>query len=350
LVHTFVIANLGYLPITTWRPPLRFFSELLWILFLSISLFYFIEKPFLQFKKIKKFIFPLNWPVLISSILIILGIFNFYQTKTRFNAKDVNNINYTISDKYKINSVENFAYTNIDNKIEVACDDDSNEIVILSFGQSNIANYNIYEKLQTNRQVINLNIFNDKCYKSSDPLLGNSGNYSSVMTMVGEDLSLKFPDKKIVLVPFAMGSSRIKDWSDGKYNILIKKAILSLHKNNLKPSVIIWQQGESESGFQDSNGDLYSKQLKKIISEFRKFNIHAPFIASISSICFGENNQRDISVEKGVLNLDGLTNFFVGPNFNLLGFELRSDKCHFNELGIDKQKNAWIEAIEKVLN
>ena len=352
LVHTFVIAQVGYLPLNPWQTPYRFFGLTAWILGLSSVIYLCIERPFLILKKRRPQQFRFEWPVILTLSVVIFGFYNFSVEMNIHKPVSAKEEALNLIEKGKVSSITDFAFNNTEGKVVVDCQSANNPLVLVALGQSNIANYND-ELIQTPKSnILNFNPFDGQCYEATDPLLGNSGVGGSSLTVIGHKLGEEFKSRTIVLVPLAMGASRVRDWARrGKYNILIKLAEIKLANTGVKPSAYIWQQGESEIGYQDINGHQYAKELRDVILHIRKFDSSAPFIVSQSTICFGDSSQRQMSVSKGVklIASEKELNAFIGPDFDKLGNQYRRDGCHFNEAGVREQTDLWIRSIKQAL-
>lgn len=142
----------------------------------------------------------------------------------------------------------------------------------LLVGQSNMAGRGILEKEDT---VVSNNVFalgaNDTVIPAKEPLHYDKKNRGSGPGLAfGKAISKSYPDRKILLVPAAVGGTKISYWSPdnshGLYNEAIRKTKVAMKYGTLKG--IVWQQGESDSNSKDA--PLYKQRLKELITNFRK--------------------------------------------------------------------------------
>lgn len=76
------------------------------------------------------------------------------------------------------------------------------------------------------------------------------------------------PTVTIGLIPCAVGGSSLKEWERGRnyHRISLKRAKAALQNGTLKG--IIWHQGESDSGRQET-AESYAERLAKLVVDFR---------------------------------------------------------------------------------
>ncbi len=142
----------------------------------------------------------------------------------------------------------------------------------LLVGQSNMAGRGFLEKEDT---VVNNNVFvlgaGDTVIPAKEPLHYDKKNRGSGPGLAfGKAISKAYPGRKILLVPAAVGGTKISYWtpdnSRGLYKEAIRKAKVAMNYGTLKG--MVWQQGESDSNSKDA--PLYKQRLKELIANFGK--------------------------------------------------------------------------------
>jgi Carbohydrate esterase, sialic acid-specific acetylesterase len=238
----------------------------------------------------------------------------------------------------------------------VACRLDARStFVVVTLGQSNAANFagGIYI---ADTDVVNFNIYDGKCYRAVDPLLGASGLGGNFATRLGDVLVRRGYAARVVIAPIAMGNTRIEHWSfGGIFHKRILFLIRRLWDADLVPDVILWQQGEGNAADWDLAGRRYARRLLEIVRTFREYGIAAPFMIALCTICgpphpnplkrvlraFWRTNIRAGQRRAAKRDLDTL----LGPDTDLIGYGDRFDLCHMSESGAQKQAEMWADAI-----
>jgi hypothetical protein len=86
--------------------------------------------------------------------------------------------------------------------------------VMLTLGQSNAANSGDTPYVPRQR-VFNFNIFDGHCYVARDPLLGTTEHRGNFAGRMADALIERGVFDGVVLVPIAVGGSRIEEWTTG---------------------------------------------------------------------------------------------------------------------------------------
>ena len=221
-------------------------------------------------------------------------------------------------------------YDYLENKKVVNCP--KNTTVIVISGQSNASNFLKSPKKYKNQHY---NYFKGKCYNLSNPVLGAEGEMSSLIPAIANKLD---SSKKIIFLTSGRGSMSIANANDksGSFIDYNKEALEELEKNNNILKTFVWIQGESDLG--NSQYYIYNFQnmFEGITKNLKKKN-EIDLIITQTSKCFDKEDpllrekQKHISISRN--------KYIEVINTDSLGNEYRYDKCHYNELGIEKLSN-----------
>ncbi|HEY7229029.1 MAG TPA: sialate O-acetylesterase [Pseudolabrys sp.] len=217
--------------------------------------------------------------------------------------------------------------------------------VIVVVGQSNAANHGA-GRYVAKRRVDNFNIYDGRCYRAEDPLLGASGDGGNFATRLGDKLVDAGLFDRVILAPIAMGGTTVEQWADeGMFNRRIPVLVRRLYDAGLSADLILWQQGEGNPGIGDVQGRQYRKNLLEVIGSFRKCGADAPLFVSLTTLCGGPHANADNirAGQKGAVN--PAVGIFQGPDTDTIGVEHRWDACHFDEVGLDLAASLWLEVI-----
>ena len=149
-------------------------------------------------------------------------------------------------------------YSDTSNKTEVACKsiDKRKTMVILAFGQGNAANGGEV-KYATKHNVYN--VFNGKCYKAEDPLLGATDNKGSVWGRLADKVIDNKMYENVIIKSIAVGGSPIISWTvhgtglgdQGvlyeNYHSRILTANDELKSLGFSITHLLWHQGETDN-------------------------------------------------------------------------------------------------------
>jgi hypothetical protein len=156
--------------------------------------------------------------------------------------------------------------------------------VIVTLGQSNAANF-AAGRYRPRTNVVNFNLYDGKCYRATDPLIGASGDGGNFATRLGDILIERGFTERVVLAPIGMGNTRIEDWSfSGVFNRRILVLIRRLFEAAIIPDMVLWQQGEGNVGDNDLGGHSYCQHLLEVVQTFRDYGISAPFMIALCSL------------------------------------------------------------------
>lgn len=124
--------------------------------------------------------------------------------------------------------------------------DTGSTAIIVTFGQSNAGNVSATLR-QGIEGFVNFNFLDGKCYRATDPLLGNSGDGGALWTVLGNSLVGAGKFKRVVLAPMAVGGTSINRWSDrNELGRRMDQMGEAMQVAALEPTHILWQQGAAD--------------------------------------------------------------------------------------------------------
>jgi Carbohydrate esterase, sialic acid-specific acetylesterase len=219
-------------------------------------------------------------------------------------------------------------------------------LVILTLGQSNAANHGQGLYVPKHR-VDNFNLYDGKCYKAVEPLLGPSGQGGNFATRLADMLIERQLANRVVLAPIAMGGTSVEQWAhEGLFNRRITTSIRRLYDAGLSADYILWHQGEGNLGIGDSGGRQYRKNLLEVVASFRTYSVNAPFFVALTTRCAKSPHPNAVNVRDGQRTAAiGQLGIFVGPDTDLIGAEHRYDDCHMSESGLTMHAAAWADIL-----
>jgi len=220
-------------------------------------------------------------------------------------------------------------------------------LVIVTLGQSNAANHGRGLYAPTHR-VDNFNLYDGKCYKAVEPLLGSTGQGGNFATRLADMLIERRLADRVVLAPIAMGGTTVEQWAiEGLFNRRIAASIRRLYDAGLAPDFILWHQGEGNAARGDVNGRQYRKNLLEVVASFRTYSVNAPFFVALATRCGEAAHPNAVNVREGQRTTTiGQLGIFVGPDTDLIGTEHRYDACHMSESGLMLHATAWADILE----
>lgn len=199
--------------------------------------------------------------------------------------------------------------------------------VIMAFGQSNSANFGTgYDKA-----LEAFNLFNNECYPMEGSALGASGTGNTVWNKTANKILPYFDN--VIFKTFGVGGTSINEWSDGEHSETLQKAIFDVKTSGVKPTHIIWLQGEKDAKLNTSTEDYYNNFLA-IRERLRNNNILAPIYITLTSRCGVQGVSENIRNAQLKLINDFDDIYFLADT-DKYGANYRYDECHFNEDGFE---------------
>lgn len=222
----------------------------------------------------------------------------------------------------------------------VACPDPAEALVIVTGGQSNAASTHSGPPVALAPRERVHTFFDGDCFVTRDPVLGASGNLTSIWPMVGRELAQR-QDAPVVFVHGALGGTQAADWTDDRsgYFDFLEARVAEAAARGFEPDWIVWHQGETDAAVLDS-----AEQVRRVYDELtgrllRMADASAGEGARIylfrASVCSGARRSA------GFPHLiEGMTDVarrnvrvHAGMNTDRLGRDFRHDGCHFNSAG-----------------
>lgn len=252
-------------------------------------------------------------------------------------------------------------YADISDRIEIdySTIDKESTMIILAFGQANAANsaggqyepqYNVY------------NIFNHKCYKAKEPLLGATATTpefkSSVWTRLADKLIENGTYKNVIIKNIAVAGTPISCWEPsgrgigwagamhGSYHERILEAQEELLAMGLDITHVLFHQGETDTQNKTSK-ESYKKSFKNMLLSMRKHGIIAPMYVSQASRYGYLTSDEVINAQKELV--DETDNLFNGPNTDSLdkfSDRLSNGGGNLSELGVQKHAELWFDILK----
>lgn len=241
-----------------------------------------------------------------------------------------------------------YLYDKTIGKIEVPCEmNKGKNLVLFAFGQSNAGNHG-ETKYKTHSNHV-FTYFYNKCYKTSDPILGSTGFKGSIWGRLG-DLIIENTDfDNVYIINMGISSSSILEWSNGSVGDYLTQYLSYLKNKGITIDFFLWQQGETDRNENLSNIE-YIKHFDILQNNINEYFPTAQFIIAQSTFCFKQTyDNTDLGKVFEYISNNN-SNVFLGPNTDLLNSKSdRYSSCHFSEKGLEKSSKMWFESIIKYL-
>jgi len=219
-------------------------------------------------------------------------------------------------------------------KTEVPCPvQDKDTGVILVIGQSNSGNH-AEQRMASQYPNQVFNYFNGKCYQTSSPLLGTTGEKGEFMTPMADYLIQFGVYKRIIIVPSGINGTKIAYWKKGGYLNDMLMDVLDKVYSSYELTEIVWHQGESDF-LEHTSAEEYKTSFYSLLSTVRHSENKIPFYYAIATRCsapWSPDNviaqmQRTLSSYDDNIYLGADTDSMVLTSERIDGF------CHFKESG-----------------
>jgi hypothetical protein len=220
-------------------------------------------------------------------------------------------------------------------------DPEAKTLVLITMGQSLMANAHasaapIY--VPSNSAVIdNFNIYDGAAYPfTRAPALGCNGFNSNVATRVADMFVNKRIFDRIIVVPIAVGSTTIAEWTTGDFAGRFAVAMRRLAAGGITPSTpgvtfaAVWGQGESDN-YENTSESAYRQGLDMLVESVFSSGFSGRLFVNIETRLAGRTSPEIQTAQRAVVNG---TNVFQGADWDALGKAYRSsDDTHPGELG-----------------
>ena len=260
----------------------------------------------------------------------------------QFTKSTSSSLDYIIRAKYHVRAFLGLpkdwppvpAAPQINGRSPVECPPQDDAIVIVTGGQSNAANTNSVRSETKSGDGV-FDFFDGRCFVSSDPVPGASGDNGSLWPLLGLWIAGS-TSRPVVMLHGAIGGTQVEDWLDRRSGYLesLTNRIMYLRSFGFEPDLVIWHQGETDAAVVSDMG-----YLKENFTELMKaLHLAAPkgsIYLFQASKCLGmgrENGIRQFTLTQALV-ADELDFVIRGLNTDSLGNDLRWDTCHFNAAG-----------------
>lgn len=229
-------------------------------------------------------------------------------------------------------------------KTEIACPvQDERTAVVLFIGQSNQAN-NAGQRAESQFGESVAAWFDGKCTVAASPLLGTTGAMGEPLTPFANKLVAQGVYDRVVLVPSAIGGTKIERWTKGgDLNAMMMRTLDELQKN-YRITHVVWHQGEDDFR-QETSPDSYGRMFNEMVETLRRRNVGAPILVSVATRCDDDSkwsSDNPIARAQRVL-VDESRGIFAGVDTDELLMPVdRYDECHFGASGVDKYADALV--------
>jgi Carbohydrate esterase, sialic acid-specific acetylesterase len=214
-------------------------------------------------------------------------------------------------------------------------------LVLITMGQSLMANFHAINApiyVPTNSSVIdNFNIYDGAAYAFvRAPAVGCNGYLSNVATRVADMLVNKSVFDRIIVVPIAVGSTTIDEWTTGDFASRFPVAMRRLAASGITPATpgvtfaAVWGQGESDTRDGTSRA-AYRGHLDRLIETVFSSGFSGRLFVNVESYYLGRTSSEIRAAQTSVVNG---TTVFQGADWDALGRSYRlPDNLHPGELG-----------------
>lgn len=213
-----------------------------------------------------------------------------------------------------------------------------NPIVLVFGGQSNVAN-SLSVSLDSDPELAAFMFWDGQCYPLADPMLGPSGQGGSVATAIGQALARE-TGRPVVVMNAAVSATSFAAWLNPRTGIMgrLETALESLRAAGLKPGLMIWQQGETDSHHRSKSQAEFEVELKALLSQLLDMPDMDDRSVMLfrSTICAGNRASPHAALQAALTAMpDYNPRIILGPDTDLIGPRGRHDGCHFNARGRD---------------
>lgn len=218
-------------------------------------------------------------------------------------------------------------------------------LVLISAGQSQATSINptLYTPSNTT-SIDNLNVYDGGSYAVGGPLLGcqsSSQGPGNVTARVADLLIGNGIFDHVLMVPIAIGSTTIADWSTGNMAQRFTVALRRLASRGITPSTtgwtfaVIWWHGETD-GIAGTTAAVYTAGMNTVLANMAVEGFtgsNCRFFINTETWASGVTYP---AIQTGQANavIGQPTKFFTGGNVDSLNATNRqADNTHFNDIG-----------------
>jgi len=214
--------------------------------------------------------------------------------------------------------------------------------VFVTAGQSNSANHGKPRQAAKDDRVV---YYNGKNFiPAGDPIPGGSGGGGSPWPILGDRIA----QSQQIPVCFRSATltwTQVKNWLPPETRLYknLVKCVGEFGPGGVR--AVLWHQGESDS-LARTPAETYCKRLNTIIESLnRDAGYKIPWFVAQASFHPGSKEPQEKEVAKGQQLLWERGFAHKGAVTDDLGQEYRSDRVHFNQLGLTTHAERWFEAL-----
>lgn len=219
-------------------------------------------------------------------------------------------------------------------------------VVLLVLGQSNAGNHGTSASAGAAVAVIG---DDGACYHSGDPLPGATGIGASIWSRLPAALAAAGVARPAVFAVLAVDASSVQEWTQARSPLpaLLKATVQRAMGLNLAPTLVLWQQGESDALLGTAAGN-YQQGLATLATRLQAVGVAAPIVLARSTVC---RNTPSATLRAAIGQLVASdSRFRLGPDTDdLVGATERSDGCHFGDSGLQAAAERWASSIAPLL-
>jgi len=214
--------------------------------------------------------------------------------------------------------------------------------VFITAGQSNSANFGKPRQAAKDDRIV---YFNGSSFvPARDPIPGGCGRNGSPWPILGDRI-VKSQQIPVCFRSASLTWTQVKNWLPPHTKLYknLVKCVGEFGKDGVR--AVLWHQGESDS-LAKTPAETYCDRLKTIIESLSKdAGYDIPWFVAQASFHPNSKAPEEEQVAKGqrLLWQKGIAH--KGAVTDDLGQEYRSDKVHFNQLGLTTHAQRWFEAL-----
>lgn len=228
----------------------------------------------------------------------------------------------------------------------------ANADVIVTGGQSNAANLvgdSTYRVTPLDMKSGATMLFDGRCYKLADPVLGTTGPLESLWPTLAEELFKRQTEaqdtpRPLLFIHGAVSGSQVADWLDDRstYRSRLVASIAAARKRGYKIDTVLWIQGETDAALQVDPAQFQQdlgQVMRLIEGESGMAADGTSWVLYRSTRCKARESNGDL-IEQSLAKLSGsgtaAGKVYLGPSLTQLSDTERRDGCHLNSAGRDR--------------
>lgn len=220
--------------------------------------------------------------------------------------------------------------------VPVKCPPKQGTMVALLVGQSNAANHAQAKTTAGPRVAV---LYNGSCFRAEDPLLGATGRGGSVWPTFADRVVASGAYEHVLLVPAAVGGSRMEAWSPGGVlSSRISERLAWVSAAGYRPTHVLVQQGESE-GRGNADPDAYRRSASQLLAHLK--GTGAEVIMATASTCNGPINEGIRLAQRAAMRASGVA---PGPDADTIDAGHRINFCHYDAAAQIRMGRLWADS------